>query len=164
MDDASHMAHGGGELKQAVLFQSRQGGYHTYRIPGLVVTARGTILAYCEARKDSPWDYGAIDILLRRSVDGGETWSEPTVLVAGGGEAANNAVMIVDPDTAVIHFLHCIGYKRCFYTLSHDDGLTFAPPTEITGVFEQYRPEYDWHLIATGPKKWMSRQRNEWPT
>lgn len=151
MDDRSHVARAGGELKQAVLFRARQGGYHTYRIPGLVVTAKGTVLAYCEARKDSPWDYGPIDILLRRSVDGGETWTEPTVLVAGGGKAANNAVMIVDPDTAVIHFLYCIAYKRCFYTLSHDDGLTFAPPTEITDVFEQYRPEYDWHLIATGP-------------
>src|SRR5260221_13646905 len=58
------------------LFKAGTGGYKLYHIPGIVVTAKGTVLAWCEARKKgSDWD--AIDILMRRSTDGGKTWAEP---------------------------------------------------------------------------------------
>lgn len=56
------------------LFVAGQGGYHTYRIPALLVTKKGTVLAFCEGRKTSSKDSGDIDILLRRSTDGGKTW------------------------------------------------------------------------------------------
>ena len=46
------------------LFEAREGGYATYRIPGIVVTARGTVLAYCEGRKHDQGDWGTIDIFL----------------------------------------------------------------------------------------------------
>ena len=144
-------AEAAGTLLRHVLFQARAGGYHTYRIPGLAVTARGTILAHCEARRDTPWDYGPMDVLVRRSRDGGVTWTPPAVLIAGEGDNVANTVMIPDRDTGGVHLLYCRAYKRCFYTHSQDDGVTFAPPVEITEVFEQYRQEYDWTLIATGP-------------
>src|SRR5580704_6717739 len=63
-------------LEKSDLFEAGKGGYAVYHIPGVVVTAKGTLLAWCEARqKGSDWD--AIDILLRRSTDGGKTWSDP---------------------------------------------------------------------------------------
>ena len=40
----------------------------------IVVTAKGTLLAYCEARKGGRGDWGTIDVMLRRSSDGGKTW------------------------------------------------------------------------------------------
>ncbi len=55
------------------LFKAGQGGYKLYRIPGIVVTAKGLVLAYCEAR-NSGSDYGEIEVCLRRSTDGGKTW------------------------------------------------------------------------------------------
>src|SRR5687768_16601339 len=61
-------------LHKTDLFEARKDGYAIYRIPGLVVTTKGTLLAYCEARKSDRGDWGAIDILLRRSTDGGKTW------------------------------------------------------------------------------------------
>ncbi|MFA5204458.1 MAG: sialidase family protein [Lentisphaeria bacterium] len=140
-----------GPLHQQVLFQAREGGYHTYRIPGLALTAKGTLLAHCEARRDSPWDYGQMDILVRRSTDGGATWTPPAVLIPGEDKNVANTVLIPDRDTGGLHLLYCRDYKRCFYAHSTDDGLTFSPPVEITDVFEQYRHEYDWVLIATGP-------------
>lgn len=141
----------GPELEQTVLFQARQGGYHSYRIPGLEVTAAGTILATCEARKDSPWDEGDIDLLLRRSTDRGRTWTPPTVLVDAGKQAAHNAVLIADRADGDVHFLYCVDYRRCFYCRSGNAGSTFDKPVEITSVFEEYRRDYNWKLIATGP-------------
>jgi sialidase-1 len=64
-------------LVKKSLFEARQGGLATCRIPGIVVITQGTVLAYREARKSSRGDWGAIDVLLRRSVDGGYTWSAP---------------------------------------------------------------------------------------
>ena len=57
-------------LEKTDLFRAGEGGYFMYRIPGIVVTGRGTILAYCEARAGQG-DWTPQEVLLRRSVDGG---------------------------------------------------------------------------------------------
>ena len=150
------------------LFVSGEGDYAFYRIPGIVVTTEGTILAYCEARRDSKHDWSTLDVLMRRSTDGGETWSEPYVvsnvpgpkeenpvgLTAGYGEpygpTYNNPVAIADRD-GTVHLLYCLEYMRCFYTRSEDDGLTFSEPVEITDVIEKFRDEYVWKVLSTGP-------------
>ncbi|MFZ4765986.1 MAG: exo-alpha-sialidase, partial [Roseimicrobium sp.] len=114
-----------------------------YRIPGIVVTHKGTVLAYAEARKNSSSDWGEIEIHLRRSTDGGKTW-EPSKHVAHhgarlegnprkkkGGEreqTVNNPVAIVDRETGAIEFLYCINYARCYSMRSIDDGLTWSAP------------------------------------
>src|SRR5664280_3091834 len=54
-------------LGQQDVFISGQGGYHTYRIPALIVTSNQTMLAFCEGRKNSRSDTGDIDLLLKRS-------------------------------------------------------------------------------------------------
>lgn len=151
------------------LFTANTNGYELYRIPGLTVTARGTLLAYAEARKSGRGDWGAIDILLRRSEDGGKSWSEPVLLsrVKGsipknpaalaqklGEEGAitfNNPIAIADRKTGAVHFLFCAEYMRAFYLRSDDDGKTFTEPVEITQAFDAFRPEYQWKVIATGP-------------
>lgn len=150
---------------QTTVFESGKDGYAMYRIPGLVVTERGTLLAYAEARKNGGADWGHIDLVLRRSTDGGATWSKPTLLAQQGpgfeknplapkgkGEAGitfNNPVAIVDGK--IVHLLYCVEYMRCFYTRSEDDGQTFAKPVEITATFNAFRKQYDWKVLATGP-------------
>ncbi|HEX8915335.1 MAG TPA: sialidase family protein [Humisphaera sp.] len=150
------------------LWTAGEGGYKLYRIPGLIVTAKGTLLAYCEARKTGS-DWGEIDLLVRRSTDGGKTWSDPKRLaerpadakqnpVAAarkqakeGQVALNNPVMIADRSGAV-HLIYCVDYFRCFHARSDDDGQTFGPAAEITDqAFGPYRPAYDWKVLATGP-------------
>src|SRR5215212_8141341 len=64
-------------LEKVDLFEAGKGGYALYRIPGLVVTKQGTVLAYCEARRTGKSDWDSIDILLRRSTDAGKSWSTP---------------------------------------------------------------------------------------
>lgn len=153
-------------LEKIDLYEGGKGGHDLYRIPGIVVTSKGTALAYCEARSDRRSDWGEIEIHLRRSTDGGKTWS-PTRQIAHfgpriegnprkktGGEheqTVNNPVAIVDHKTGAVHFLYCINYAHCFYMSSDDDGLTFSKPVEITQAFEGFRPKCNWKVLATGP-------------
>jgi len=60
-------------IRQVEVFTSGEKGYHTYRIPALIVAQDGTILAFCEGRKNSASDHGDIDLVLRRSFDNGNT-------------------------------------------------------------------------------------------
>ena len=50
---------------QADLFVSGEDGYHTYRIPALIVTRQGSLLAFCEGRKNNRSDHGDIDLLVK---------------------------------------------------------------------------------------------------
>jgi sialidase-1 len=157
------------EPARLALFESGAGGYALYRIPGIVATKQGTLLAYAEARKSARGDWGPIDIVLRRSADGGKTWS-PFRVIAGvdgpkrknpvalaQGLAApdevtyNNPVAIADEKTGAVHFLFCLEYMRAFYMRSDDDGRTFSKPAEITAAFDAFQPEYPWKVLAIGP-------------
>ena len=148
------------------LFTAGENGFGLYRIPGMVVTQKGSVLVYCEARSDARSDWGEIEVHLRRSTDGGNTWEASRQIAhfgerlpgnphkLNGGEkeqTVNNPVAIVDRETSAIHFLYCINYARCFYMKSDDDGLTFSTPIEITQAFEAFRGKCDWKVLATGP-------------
>ncbi len=156
-------------LEKSDLLEANTGGYAHYRIPGLVVTKKGCLLAYCEARKTTKSDWGTIDVLMRRSTDGGKTWEPPRKIMTPPKDATKNPVALTQklgrPDdvtvnnpvaiavnrTGAVHFLYCVEYARCFYQRSDDDGLSFSEPVEITQAFEGFRPEYDWKVLATGP-------------
>lgn len=144
-----------GPCEKTVLFEARQGGYWNYRIPGLAVTPGGVVLAYCEAREGRGGDWDPIDILMRRSHDGGLRWEPPRALVRHAdypGGPINNFVCIPDAGTAQVHALFCNDYARAFHMTSADDGATWSPPVEITeSAFGPFRPEYDWRVLAIGP-------------
>lgn len=74
------------------LFHAGEGGYAHFRIPGIVVTRAGTLLAYCEARRDTRGDWGAIDVMLRRSEDGGATWTPMEKIATPPPDARKNEV------------------------------------------------------------------------
>ena len=154
-------------IEKLDLFQAGEGGYKVYHIPGIAVTAKGTVLAWCEARKKGG-DWDDIRILLRRSSDEGKTWSEPKSIADVPGPKVknpfslamknvdpndvtyNNPVLIADRD-GTVHMLFCLEYMRCFYQRSADDGVSWSTPVEITIAFESFRKNYDWKVLATGP-------------
>lgn len=156
-------------IQKTDLFTAGTRGYATYRIPGIVVTGKGTLLAYCEARKSLQGDWGTIDIMMRRSTDAGTTWDEPRKIVNIKGKVSqnevalkqnlakegeitvNNPVAIADKQTGAVHFLYCVEYARCYYMRSDDDGSTFTEPIDITPTFDEFRDEYNWKVLATGP-------------
>jgi sialidase-1 len=141
--------------------------YKIYHIPGIVVTAKGTVLAWCEARKKGG-DWDDIRILLRRSTDDGKTWSAPKSIADVPGPKTknpfsllvknvdpndvtyNNPVLIADRD-GTVHMLFCLEYMRTFYQRSTDDGMSWSTPVEITGAFEKFKSAYAWKVLATGP-------------
>lgn len=141
--------------------------YKLYHIPGVVVTEKGTVLAWCEGRKKGG-DWDDIHILLRRSIDDGRTWSAPKSIADVPGAKLknpfalrlknvntndvtyNNPVLIADRD-GTVHMVFCLEYMRAFYQRSTDDGVSWSKPVEITRAFERFRKDYDWKVLATGP-------------
>jgi len=150
-------------VEQQALFTAGEGGYHTYRIPALVVTTQGTLLAFCEGRKKGRGDSGDIDLLLRRSTDGGRAWGRAQVVWDDGDNTCGNPCPVVDGKTGTVWLLmtHNLGgdtearildgtskgTRTVWVTKSDDDGVTWAKPVEITRDVK--KPDWTWY--ATGP-------------
>jgi len=155
------------------LFISGKNGYHTYRIPSIITTQNGMLLAFCEGRKKGRGDSGDIDMLLKRSEDGGETWSEQHIIWDDGDNVCGNPCPVVDEGTGTIWLLmtwnlgsdreHQIikqeseNTRRVFVSYSDDDGLTWATPKEITTDTKLK----NWTWYATGPGVGIQLQRGE---
>jgi sialidase-1 len=149
--------------EQVDVFRSGQDGYFSYRIPSLLVTKRGALLAFCEGRKNSGHDTGDIDLLVKRSVDGGRTWGPPLVVADHGSDTVGNPCPVVDRASGAIWLaltanpgnlnekqiiaLAPGGTRTVWMTRSDDDGLTWAPAAEITSNVK----DPDWSWYATGP-------------
>jgi sialidase-1 len=152
-----------GVAQQADVFISGKDGYHTYRIPAIVRAKNGTLLAFCEGRKQSSGDAGDVDLLVKRSTDGGRTWSRQQVVWDDAGNTCGNPCPVVDQKTGILWLLmtwnrgddiekNIIAQtsrdtRRVFVTHSTDNGRTWVAPTEITGIVKY--PQWTWY--ATGP-------------
>ena len=144
-----------------VIYESGKQGYHTYRIPALVVTSKGTLLAFCEGRKTSRSDHGDIDLILRRSIDGGQTWDQQRIVYEEGGTkkiTIGNPCAVVDKDTGIVWLAFCRNNDRIFITHSVDEGEIWTKPKEITEKVKE--PEWGWY--ATGPGHGIHLQRGKY--
>jgi len=148
---------------QVQVFRSGDGRAHTYRIPSLLVAANGDLLAFAEARRDGGHDCGHIALVLRRSSDGGRTWSEIQTVWDDGENTCGNPCPVVDGTTGIIYLLathnfhddpepsiiagKSRGTRTVWVLSSHDHGLTWSHPKDITsGVKAE-----GWTWYATGP-------------
>tara|TARA_B100001123_G_scaffold404474_1_gene493853 strand:+ start:8847 stop:10019 length:1173 start_codon:yes stop_codon:yes gene_type:complete len=150
-------------IEESMLFKSGKEGYSNYRIPSLITTKDGSMLAFCEARKDHRGDSGNIDLIVKRSTDNGVTWSDPIIVWDAGHGTAGNPCPVVDQRTGRIINIICWNLaddhgndlhagtgkdtRRVFQTHSDDDGLTWHEPKEITTIVKY--PTWWWY--ATGP-------------
>ena len=144
-----------------VVYESGKQGCHTYRIPALVVTSKGTLLAFCEGRKKSRSDHGDIDLILRSSIDGGQTWDQQRIVYEEGGTkkiTIGNPCAVVDKDTGIVWLSFCRDNDRIFITHSADEGKSWANPKEITEEVKE--PEWGWY--ATGPGHGIQLQRGKY--
>lgn len=134
------------KLKSVTVFNEKN--YERARIPGIVTLCSGTVVAYCELRK-SDSDWAVIDIGMKKSTDGANTFGELHILVSGGSDTVNNPVMIADGD--ILHFLYCVNYRRVFYMKSTDEGESWSEPCELTAEIKAQTGNFFWSCIATGP-------------
>ena len=150
-------------LVQTDVFVGGEGGYHTFRIPSIIVTPRDTLVAFAEGRHDAAADSGHIDLVVKRSTDGGVTWSALQVVGDNGPDAWVNPCAVVDGRNGTLWLVSTqnraadkesqitAGSSRAGITVwamkSADDGVTWSKPIEITPAVK--KPEWTWY--ATGP-------------
>ena len=77
---------------QRTVFSAGDGGFHTFRIPALLPTGGGVLLAFAEGRRFGRGDSGAIDLVFKRSTDSGASWSDLQVLWSDGSNTCGNPV------------------------------------------------------------------------
>jgi len=154
------------------VFQSGESGYHTFRIPAIVQHATGGLLAFCEGRKGNASDFGDIDIVMKSSNDGGQTWGPLQVVVDRDSLQAGNPAPVVDlldsryPNGRVLLFYNTgnqpentvrkgIGMREVWYIASNDGGLNWEKPVNITA--QVHHPAAlaptgaDWRSYANTP-------------
>ncbi len=140
-----------------------QRGYDTYRIPSVIVAPDGTLLAFCEGRKNGRGDAGDIDLLLKRSTDGGRHWTTQQVVWDDGSNTCGNPCPVADRDTGKIWLLltHNLGQDRepriidrkakgsrtVWVSTSSDNGRSWSTPNDVTDTTKAS----DWTWYATGP-------------
>ncbi|MBI83226.1 MAG: glycosyl hydrolase [Planctomycetaceae bacterium] len=133
-------------------------GYHTFRIPALLVTPDGTLLAICEGRKTSGADHGDVDLVLKRSSDDGRTWGPLEHIYEEGGDreiTIGNPCPVVDQQTGVIWLPFTRDNDDVFITSSDDDGQTWKRPQQITSQVKRK----NWSWYATGPGNGIQLQK-----
>jgi sialidase-1 len=148
-----------GSLTQVDVWKAGEGGYHTYRIPALIASSKGTLLAFCEGRRNSGSDTGDIDVLLRRSLDGGKTWLPTQKIADMGTDTIGNPTPVIERKTGSVILLLTRNPgsvteaqtntrdRTVWIMRSTDDGATWSDPAEITSQVK--KPEWTWY--ATGP-------------
>jgi sialidase-1 len=145
------------------IYKSGEGGYYCFRIPAIVKTKEGVLLAFAEARKNNCGDESDIDLVVKRSSDKGVTWSALNIIWDDAANTCGNPAPVVDESTGIIHLLMTwnlgtddIGTindgtskdtRRVYRTSSNDEGKTWAAIEEITNDVKL--PGWGWY--ATGP-------------
>jgi sialidase-1 len=140
-----------GECRRQVLFEANTGGYYIFRIPAMVTTSQGTLLAFCSARKGRGGDWDPTDIVLRRSTDSGKNWTSTQLIAHKDSLTCDNPTPVIDYQTGEIHLLYQINYARCYYTGSSDEGRSWSEPVDITYAIDQFKKTYEWNVLAPGP-------------
>lgn len=147
-------------------------GAHTYRIPALIVTNAGTLLAFAEARHEGKGDAGHIGLVVRRSTDCGDSWSEIRTVWDDGANTFGNPAPVVDQETGRIWLPMTWNLgtdlereiirgtssqpRLPFITYSDDDGRTWASAAELPNMRKLH-----WGWYATGPGNSIQMTRGE---
>lgn len=152
----------GQPVSEKILWKSGEGNYKGYRIPSIILTGKGTLLAFAEGR-NSGGDSGDIDLLVKRSSDNGNTWSDEQVVWNDSLNTCGNPCPVVDEKTGRIWLLMTwnpgkdheneiirktsSGTRLPYFCYSDDDGLTWSEP----GRLQESCKDALWGWYATGP-------------
>ena len=152
------------ELSDITVFAADQDGYPCCRIPSLVIGEDGTMLAFCEGRQ-SRSDHAKNDIIVKRSQDGGRSWSPATAVASEGADSLNDPSVVVDRTNGniIVHYARFAqgfhsdravpGYasphaSRNLVTVSADNGVSWSAPLDITEKIK--RPDVRCAVVTCG--------------
>jgi len=136
-------------------------GVSCYRISAIITAPNGDLVAAIDERVPSCGDLKwskDINIVMRRSVDNGDSWSEiETVVDYPFGKSASDPSMIVDKVTGVIflffNFMDLDNEKNVYYLKvikSIDNGQTWSSPIDITSQIAKSEWHNDFKFITSG--------------
>ncbi len=147
-------------------------GYNTYRIPGFIVAMDGSLLLFAEGRPNSadPGGPGDIDMVYKRSTDGGLTWSSLIVLKEANGFDYSDPRVLIDEASSKVH-LHYVQWPTnngqagvppglgdntsvAYYQSSPDNGTTWTAPVNINAAVKVPT----WNSLNSGPGKGIQLQ------
>jgi sialidase-1 len=148
------------------VFAAGQNGFPAVRIPSIVATKSGALLAFAEGRQ-SLADQAQNKIIQRRSLDGGRTWSETKIIADDGRRPLNNTCVVVEQKSGRVLLMFQsypesikeaagqmkTGYEgddivKSYIMQSDDEGLSWSALREITRQVK--RPEKA-TTVASGP-------------
>lgn len=137
-----------------LVFQKGEGGYYCHKIPYLLLTSQSNLIAFAEGRgKDGRTtcdDWSGTDLVFKRSVDGGKTWSPLQLFhsasVGENYQVVGNAAPVVDASTGRIWVPFCLNNEVVYISYSDDDGVTWSTP-----VFMPHLTLPDWKWVGLGP-------------
>jgi sialidase-1 len=162
---------------QTPVFISGTEGFKSFRIPAIVRANNGELLAFAEGRVEGAGDFGDIDIVMKRSSDGGKSWSGIQTVAAYDKLQAGNPAPVFDlsdpafPKGRLFLFYNTgnnhenevrkgKGLREVWYKTSTDAGLTWSEPVNITtqvhrpnrpDLNPQYNFKEDWRSYANTP-------------
>ncbi len=146
-------------FEELVVWKKHEQAIGSYFVYGLTVTPRGTVLAFAEARLPSqdPPDTEPHHLALKRSHDGGRTWSDNILVEKADGEYWKahgqdgkrecwaNPAAVTDRKSGRVFIFYVLNegavggkntqrYTRNFYRTSDDEGVTWSARVEVTDL------------------------------
>ena len=142
------------------VFTKGEGGYFCIKIPDLLLTLNGTLIAFGEGRRDSCGDYAWTDLVYKRSTDMGKTWSPLKILRSNSSvnntNVIGNAAPIQCNITKRILVPHCRNNRQVWFMYSDNDGITWSIPT---GPYHHLMKQ-DWNWVGLGPPAGLQLKSN----
>jgi sialidase-1 len=170
------------------VFVSGTDGHKSYRIPAIIRLANGDLLAFAEGRVHGAGDFGDINIVMKRSSDGGNTWNALQTIVDADSLQAGNPAPVLDntdpafPKGRVFLFYNTgnnhegevrkgNGLREVWYKTSTDNGHTWSEPVNITTqvhrpnqpqINKAYNFSEDWRSYANTPGHAMQFEKGKY--
>lgn len=156
------------QYKESFLFKQGTDGYHSFKIPAIVRTKRGTLLAICEGIKKGSDDAIERHVVYKRSMNNGTNWSDLQVLFSKEAGDCSSPTPVADMKTGDVFVFMSYqdeqqnkggkastrgaitewGQRRVYLRSSLDDGLSWEDPQDLTKML--LPRHYTWDIVGPG--------------